>query len=420
MPPEIFIQKNAKRICIYIGESDHWRGRSLATAILETLKTEGIAGATVVRGVAGFGAHSRIHTASIVRLSEDLPLRIEVIDSPEMIAKALETITPMVREGLITVEDVEVVRYTHRYLNPLPADKPVSEVMTPQVATLDPDMTVAQAWERMLTLFIKAMPVVDDSRHVIGMLTDEDLIRRAGVLSHLSVAARLDDQVVKDQLKGLQTSTLKVADVMSTPVWTARSSDSLGAAAARMAKNDIKRLPVVDDHGRLVGVIARLDILRQVALIEPRLPKAPLAAGASITVQAVMYDPVPTVSPGAGLADIVAALLETGMRRVIVVDEEGRPLGLISDSDLVSGVSPREQKGVLSALRRLLPAPPSQATAAQLMSPGVLTAPPELPLLEAARQMFSEQRKWLVVVDQNKKALGLVDRQVLLKAVSAS
>jgi CBS-domain-containing membrane protein len=337
-----------------------------------------------------------------------------------MIAKVLETITPMVREGLITVEDVEVVRYTHRYLNPLPADKPVSEVMTPQVATLDPDMTVAQAWERMLTLFIKAMPVVDDSRHVIGMLTDEDLIRRAGVLSHLSVAARLDDQVVKDQLKGLQTSTLKVADVMSTPVWTARSSDSLGAAAARMAKNDIKRLPVVDDHGRLVGVIARLDILRQVALIEPRLPKAPLAAGASITVQAVMYDPVPTVSPGAGLADIVAALLETGMRRVIVVDEEGRPLGLISDSDLVSGVSPREQKGVLSALRRLLPAPPSQATAAQLMSPGVLTAPPELPLLEAARQMFSEQRKWLVVVDQNKKALGLVDRQVLLKAVSAS
>jgi len=118
MVTELSISKNAKRICIYIGESDRWRGKPLYAAILETLKTNGAAGATVTRGVAGFGAHSRIHTAAILRLSEDLPLRIEVIDSPEKVSKALDAITPMVREGLITLEDVQVVRYTHRYLNP--------------------------------------------------------------------------------------------------------------------------------------------------------------------------------------------------------------------------------------------------------------------------------------------------------------
>jgi CBS-domain-containing membrane protein len=320
---------------------------------------------------------------------------------------------------LITIEDVQVVRYTHRYLNPLPADKPVSEVMTHEVVTLSPEMTVAQAWERMLEHFIKAMPVVDESRQVIGMLTDEDLIHRAGVQSHLSVAARLNDGIIQEQLENLHTATLKVADVMSRPVWTVRVAESLGIAAARMARYDIKRLPVVDEHGKLVGVIARLDVLRQVAQVEPKLTKAPLTAGASITVCDTMYDRVPTVSPNANIADIVASLLETGMRRVIVVDDEDRPLGLISDSDLVSRVSPHEQKGALAALRRILPAPPSQAMAAQLMSPGVLTAPPELPLLEAAKQMLSEKRKWLVVVDKDKKTLGLVDRQVLLKALTA-
>src|SRR3990172_1418172 len=130
MTPESVIEQKAQRVCIYIGESDQWRGRSLCTAILETLKAKELAGATVTRGVAGFGAHSRIHTAAILRLSADLPLKIDVVDTRQKIAIALEAITPMVREGLITLEDIEVVRYTHRYLNPLPADKHVSEMMT--------------------------------------------------------------------------------------------------------------------------------------------------------------------------------------------------------------------------------------------------------------------------------------------------
>lgn len=274
MPPELSIEKKAKRLCIYIGESDRWRSKPLYAAILETLKGEGIAGATVLRGVAGFGAHSRIHTAAILRLSEDLPLRIEVVDSPDKITKALEVITPMVREGLITEEDVQVIRYTHRYLNPLPADKPITEVMTREVITLNPDMTIAQAWERMLEHLIKAMPVVDESQRVLGMLTDEDLIHHAGLITRISVATRLDETTLNEQLAVLRTSSLRVADVMTKPAITARASDSLGVAAARMAKNEIKRLPVVDDTGRLVGVVSRVDILHQVMALKTKAPIA--------------------------------------------------------------------------------------------------------------------------------------------------
>ncbi len=185
------LNEQAQRLVIYIGESDRWRGKPLYAAILETLKKEGLAGATVLRGVAGFGAHSRIHTASIVRLSEDLPLVIHVIDAPEKIARAVERVAPMVREGLITLEDVRVLRYSHRYLNPLPADRLVKEVMTRQVVTLAPEDTVAHAWQKMLDTLIKAMPVVTSEGQVVGMLTDEDLLERAGIHQRLAVDARL-------------------------------------------------------------------------------------------------------------------------------------------------------------------------------------------------------------------------------------
>lgn len=120
MPQKLLTE--AQLLAIYIGESDKWRGRPLYAVILETLKQEGIAGATVTRGVAGFGAHSRIHTAAILRLSEDLPLVVQVIDSPEHIERALEAVSPLVREGLITRQPVEVLRYTHRHAAAAPGE----------------------------------------------------------------------------------------------------------------------------------------------------------------------------------------------------------------------------------------------------------------------------------------------------------
>lgn len=418
MSPHTPQLKNAQRLTIYLGESDRWRSKPLYMAILEALKVEGVAGATVTRGVAGFGAHSRLHTAAILRLSEDLPLRIEVIDSEKYIEKALQIITPMVREGLITVEDVQVIRYTHRYLNPLPADKPIKEVMTTEVTTLAPDQTVAQAWQLMLDRSIKAMPVVDRDRRLLGMLTDEDLIHRAGLQQHLSVAARLDQKILDEQLESLRTSTLKVADVMTQPVITAHIGEFLGPVAARMARHQVKRLPVVDDAGKLLGVVARVDVLRQVmdASVQPHKLQPP--GGASLTLQRVAYTEAPTIPLDAGLSTIVAALVETGLRRLVVVDDQNRPLGLINDSEVVARIQPPQRRGVLAALRGEK-APTSNLTAKDLMSPGVLTAGPDTSLVEAAAQMLAQHRKWLVVVDDQGRTIGLVDRQVLLRALTA-
>jgi PII-like signaling protein len=96
---------------IFFGESDKWHHRPLETALLERLRAEGFAGATVFRGVAGFGANSIIHTTHLLELSGDLPVVIEVVDSEEQIAKLTPILDEMMGEGLVTMEKVRVLKY---------------------------------------------------------------------------------------------------------------------------------------------------------------------------------------------------------------------------------------------------------------------------------------------------------------------
>jgi hypothetical protein len=104
-------QTNARLLRIFIGESDTHDGRPLYQAIVETLRREGLAGATVLRGIEGFGKSSRLHTAHILRLSEDLPIVIECVDTDDKINSVLPALDDMIGDGLVTLERVEVHVY---------------------------------------------------------------------------------------------------------------------------------------------------------------------------------------------------------------------------------------------------------------------------------------------------------------------
>lgn len=419
--PELSLQKKAQRLRIYIGESDRWRGKSLDSALLETLRAHDIAGATMFRGVAGFGAHSRIHTTAIEVLSLDLPVVIETIDAPEKISAVLDVIYPMVREGLITLEDVQIVKYTHRYLNPLPADRLVSEAMTRDMVAIAQEKPVYQAWKQMLENRVKAMPVTDRSGRVVGIVTDEDLLERAGIRQRLSVAIRMDRAELEQELRTLETLKRTVQDVMTQPVITVSDTDTLGSATAQMAKAGLKRLPVVNKDGRLVGMLSRLDILRQVAQTEPSgHPKEPPQPQAGRLVRDIMTTDIPMVNQDEDLSVIIEKFARSDSHRLIVVDGQGKAVGLLSDSDVVARVQPARRRNILDSLRQIGKPAPGKETAFDLMSPGPLTAGPDLPVVDAVKMMLAESRKWLVVVDENGRPLGLVDRQMLLEAISGS
>ncbi len=99
---------------VFIGESDHWHGKALHTALLERLRQEGFAGATVTRGIAGFGAHSVVHTTRLLELSSDLPILIEIVESDDRLPALTAILDEMILEGLVTIEKVRVLKYAAR------------------------------------------------------------------------------------------------------------------------------------------------------------------------------------------------------------------------------------------------------------------------------------------------------------------
>jgi hypothetical protein len=105
------LEGDGKLLRIFIGESDTWHGKPLYQAIVQRVRAEGLAGATVIRGIEGFGADSHLHTSRILRLSEDLPVVIELVDTAERIDAVLPLLDEMVAEGMVTVESVHIVSY---------------------------------------------------------------------------------------------------------------------------------------------------------------------------------------------------------------------------------------------------------------------------------------------------------------------
>lgn len=105
------IENAAKLVTVYVNSTDHYRGQALYSAIVQLCQERGIAGATVFRSVEGYGGSGHLHTSRLLELSENLPVRIEIIDVAERIEPLLTALDAMIAEGLVTVADVRATRY---------------------------------------------------------------------------------------------------------------------------------------------------------------------------------------------------------------------------------------------------------------------------------------------------------------------
>lgn len=413
----------AKKVTIYIGESDKWQRKPLYAAILEMLKKEDCAGATVTRALSGFGAHSRIHTASLVDLSADLPLIIEWVDNPARVERVMPRLREMVIEGLITVHDVEVITYSHRRLRELPAEAPVHDVMSREVHKVQASTPLVEAVVLLLDKVYRALPVVDNAGRVVGILTDGDLLDKVGLLT-ISTQQELTEAELTRELQWLRQSGQTVQEFMTPNPITVTNNTTISQAVNVMVENDIKRLPVVDSDNKLVGMVSRVDMLR--ALAQPPVAESPrksLPPGQHVRVGEIMMTTVPTVHVDAALTKIVDLVVSHTQRRVVVIDEQRRVVGIITDGDLIKRATADERSGIIRSLTRRLPLGQtesfqlSQRTAAEVMTGQVVTVRPETSLLEALRLLLEYKIKRLPVVDGEGRLVGLVGRGGILQAL---
>lgn len=418
------MQGLATRVTIYIGESDHYHGRNLYTAILERLRGEGAAGATVTRAVAGFGAHSRIHTANIETLSADLPIRIEWVDLPERVERLLPQVRRMVGDGLITLETVEVAQYSTGY-NQDPMGQPVGNIMRREVVTVRPETPVAELVTLLLERGVRSLPVVGADGDLVGIITDGDLLKRAGLASRLGLQPALAEQGLRQQLAALRTSSATAADVMTAPVITVRAGDKVRALVGKMVRHGLKRLPVVDDGDRLVGIVSRLDVFRAVEYQQVQTETDDEPPHVGRTVAELMHADVPTVGPDARLEEIVQALEQSRRRRAVVVDGERHVLGIITDGDLLRRSRQAAHPGLLARLRSLVGGqeeitaalPDADETAAELMTAPAITVQITTSIAEALHLMTEHAVKRLPVVDAESHLVGLLGRASVLRGL---
>ncbi len=169
-------QGKAQCLTIYLGESDQWRGMSLYSAIVQFLREQGCAGATVTRAVAGYGAGTRLHKDSGWHLSSDAPLIIQIVDQPDRLRRILPQLQEMLHGGLMTLHDVEVLKYTHARPRGLPARLPVRQIMETSLTSVSPTTPVATIIDVLLEAPFRALPVVNERRQLQGIISTGDLI----------------------------------------------------------------------------------------------------------------------------------------------------------------------------------------------------------------------------------------------------
>jgi CBS domain-containing protein len=414
-------------ICIFASEDARWEGKPLADGLIALLRERRIAARCLVtRGVSGCYENGELATQRVEVLSYNLPLKIEIVlPSPEA-QDLLPTVTQMVTEGIVGVSDLRGV--VHKVKHQLiPRHLRVRDVMTLDPQRVRPASPLSRALEMLLSSDFTGLPVVDEHGRPLGMLTDGDLLYRASVPIRVRLLAEFAAQelsYVKELLAGRQ-----VSEIMSAPAVTVLADQRLSEAVETMLKRGLRRLPVVDAEGVLVGILARRDIFQAISREAPdsrRLAGKGISVGDLRRAGDAMLPGTPTAAPDTPLERVIELLGNSAVERVAVVDAEGRLLGLISDRALLGAFAEHKQ-GLWDYLVRKVSAPEpdeaqaelarhyQRAQAGQIMEKDFPSVGEDTPLEEAARLMTEKRIKRLPVLDPQGRLRGMLSREALLR-----
>jgi len=404
--------RKATRVRIYCDQGDRSGHTPLATAVVQLLWREHAAGVTVVNAVEGFGASRVFHSARLVDTGANAPVVVEWLESPERFDVIWPQLEPLVRHAVVTMETVDMLAGPHHALRRLAPDATVAEVMRADVVTVAPDASLDAVVALMRAQDLRFVPVVDGEGSLCGVITNGDLVARGGL------AVRLELLDATGSADSITVAPGVAADVMTPDPVTTTPSTHLTDAARLMLDLRLKRLPVVESE-RLAGLVSRLDLLRTVADVFPDSGAGTEAHGGR-TAGEVAVAAVPVVHPDTPVADVLDAVVSTRLNRAVVVDDQRRVLGVVSDAELLRRIG-SEHHGLLDRLmhRGDDGHVVHGRTAADLMVGPVTTVPRDLPLRDAIARMLHDNLKLLPVVDEQGRLHGMIDRADALRAAFA-
>jgi CBS-domain-containing membrane protein len=262
---------------------------------------------------------------------------------------------------------------------------------------------------------------------VIGIITHHNLAAHPHLPMRVSLLAKLEPKKVEEYLDRLPLFTAR--EIMSHPVITVEQAKSLHDAVQLMLKHNLKRMPVVDEQGKLVGFISRIDIFRAITKYRQReLLEEYLAAGSAKLVRDVQHREHETVHPETPIEQVVELLEKREIHRVAVVDHQHHLVGLISDFELLPllGNHSLEEGTFISKRTSLAKGRQFKEcvermvakTAGEVMNRKVVAIEEHRPVEEAIKLMTEKSLKRLPVVDEHGVFKGMISREHLLRTIT--
>lgn len=415
---------------VFTNEDAHHGITPVHRAVMDVVRRHGVAVRLhSYRGIAGVYEGGDLSSPGLADTAPDLPVKIEIIVATAGVSALVDAIADVVTEGLVTVRSLGV--YRHRsYPGLIPRSLRVVDVMTPDPVSVTPDTSVLEVVRLLMDHPLSDLPVADGERRVVGIITEEDLIMRAGlpVRPGVLVSLGVDPPLSDPEFQHLRNLTVR--QVMTALAQTVQAGSSVFQAVVKMTTRHLRALPVLDGE-ELVGMITRLDALTAAArrrheLKEWEQPNLMLE-GPRLTGDAIKAHGR-YVQADDSILDVGQLVLGEGSPGLAVVDDVGMLVGVISERDLIQALLP-ETAGLRDYLIRRLP--PAQLmdrhpslsllvrsqTAADIMRTSFLVGRVGEPLGDAILRVVSDGLEQLPVVDDSGRFLGFLSRHDLLRAI---
>jgi CBS domain-containing protein len=298
----------------------------------------------------------------------------------------------------------------------------VKDAMTKAVTSIKPATSLSQVVELLNEKGLKSIPVMEHGK-IVGIITGGDLLTRAGMGLRLSLQRTLPPHVFSEHIRQLAAEGKTAKDIMTSPVITIDEEEHVTKAAALMAEKNIKRIPVLNKKGDLVGVISRLDILALVTTGGASSELFPAITGKSArTAGDIMFRDVPTVNPDTSLNEVINKIMSTPLRRVVVIDEKRHVLGIIVDRDLLKAAPHGKTGGLRNILSNVSHTQADilnlTGQASEVMSRDVFSVQPNTSLAEVIQIMIDKRVKRIIVADEDKRLVGMVSRESVLRVLA--
>lgn len=417
-----------KVIEIFSSEEAHWQGEPLHTAIVQLVHDLKIAARCLVtKGMEGAYESGEIATGRLEVLSYNMPVRITIVAPAAEAELILSKVEEMVTDGIVAVLEAQVISHKTRGLL-IPKQTRVRDIMTPSPQKVNEDTSLAEVARLLLSSTFTGLPVVDADNRPVGIISQGDLIYKAGLPMRLGLLAASAQEKVGAVIAAL--APRQAQEIMTRPAVTIEQDKFATDAVNLMLKKQVKRLPVVNAEGRLVGVLSRLDIFHTALRECPdwqAFQKRQIDVKNLRLVSDIMRRDTATVSPDTAAEEVIRCIDSGDQQRVCVVDQDGHLLGLISDKDLLAAFSDRHP-GFWQYLASKMPFTEHTElrkdlrgkTAGEIMNTALVTVAEDAPIQEAIRLMLEKAIKRLPVVDAAGKFKGMVSRDGLLRTGFAS